>query len=121
MAVEGLFRRSPSSVLLKQVREAYDRGNPVTLSEYGPHLAAVLLKLYLRSLPEPLFTHNLYPLIRKISDQSSANILFIRNVLLPRLSRPVVILLSNICSLLHGYIFLTVFLIIDNYRCFFAF
>ncbi|KAG5440881.1 hypothetical protein PCK2_000036, partial [Pneumocystis canis] len=100
--VEGLFRRSPSSVLLKQVREAYDRGNPVTLSEYGPHLAAVLLKLYLRSLPEPLFTHNLYPVLRKISHQSSsANILFIRNSLLPRLSTPAVMLLSSVCSLLH--------------------
>ncbi|KAG5513779.1 hypothetical protein PMAC_000817 [Pneumocystis sp. 'macacae'] len=101
LTVKGLFRRSPSSVLLKQVREAYDRGNPVTLSEYGPHLAAVLLKLYLRSLPDPLFTHNLYPLLRKISDQSSANILFIRDVLLPKLSKPVVMLLSSICSLLH--------------------
>ncbi|KAG5437770.1 hypothetical protein PCANB_000483 [Pneumocystis canis] len=102
LAVEGLFRRSPSSVLLKQVREAYDRGNPVTLSEYGPHLAAVLLKLYLRSLPEPLFTHNLYPLLKKISYQSSSsNILFIRNSLLPKLSTPAVMLLSSICSLLH--------------------
>ncbi|KTW29881.1 hypothetical protein T552_01085 [Pneumocystis carinii B80] len=101
LMVEGLFRRSPSSILLKQVREAYDRGNPVTLSEYGPHLAAVLLKLYLRSLPEPLFTHNLYPLLRKISDRSSKNVLFIRNTLLPKLSTPSVILLANICLLLH--------------------
>ncbi|KAG4306255.1 hypothetical protein PORY_000243 [Pneumocystis oryctolagi] len=102
LTVEGLFRRSPSSTLLKQVREAYDRGNPVTLSEYGPHLAAVLLKLYLRSLPEPLFTHNLYPLLRKISHQSSStNISFIRNTLLPKLSTPAIMLLSSICLLLH--------------------
>ncbi|QSL65026.1 hypothetical protein MERGE_002330 [Pneumocystis wakefieldiae] len=102
LMVEGLFRRSPSSILLKQVREAYDRGNPVTLSQYGPHLSAVLLKLYLRSLPEPLFTHNLYPLLRKISHQSSSkNILFIRNTLLPKLSTPSVILLANVCLLLH--------------------
>lgn len=29
MTEEGLFRRSPNSVLLRQVQEAYDRGMPL--------------------------------------------------------------------------------------------
>ena len=32
------------------------------LRQKSPHLAASLLKLYLRELPEPLFTTHLYPL-----------------------------------------------------------
>ncbi|OBZ68840.1 hypothetical protein A0H81_11269 [Grifola frondosa] len=35
---EGLFRRSPSSVLLKQAAQAYDRGHVVSLTTFGdPH------------------------------------------------------------------------------------
>ncbi|KAG6805071.1 hypothetical protein H0H93_005674, partial [Arthromyces matolae] len=42
---EGIFRRSPSSVMLKAAQDAYDRGNVVSLKTFGdPHLAAVLLK-----------------------------------------------------------------------------
>ncbi|KAG0206781.1 hypothetical protein BGX28_001854 [Mortierella sp. GBA30] len=63
--VEGLFRRSPSSVMLKQVRAAYDRGNPVNLSEYDIHISAVLLKLFLRELPDPIFPANIYDLLQQ--------------------------------------------------------
>ncbi|KAF9941229.1 hypothetical protein BGZ65_004474 [Modicella reniformis] len=38
--VEGLFRRSPSSAMLKQVRAAYDRGSPVNLAEFDIHISA---------------------------------------------------------------------------------
>lgn len=65
MADEGLFRRSPSSATLRQVKEAYDRGQVVSLDSFDdPHLAAVLLKKYIRDLPEPLFPESLYPVIQ---------------------------------------------------------
>ncbi|KAI0754804.1 Rho GTPase activation protein [Daedaleopsis nitida] len=104
---EGLFRRSPNSVLLKQVVQAYDRGHVVSLENFGdPHLAAVLLKKYLHDLPEPIFPEKLYPLIRKCpmptddpNDMSS--VLYIRETLLAELPPCVYILLSNILHLLH--------------------
>ncbi|CAE6442332.1 unnamed protein product [Rhizoctonia solani] len=66
LEVEGLFRRSPNVGLLRSVREAYDRGNQVTLSQYhDPHIAAVLIKKILRDLPEPIFSGSLYPIIAR--------------------------------------------------------
>ncbi|QRV77927.1 Rho GTPase-activating protein 1 [Ceratobasidium sp. AG-Ba] len=66
LEVEGLFRRSPNGAILRSVREAYDRGNQVTLSQYAdPHIAAVLIKKFLRDLPEPIFSGELYPVIAR--------------------------------------------------------
>ena len=63
--VEGIFRRSPSSALLKTAQESYDRGHPVSLEQYrDPHIPAVLLKVFLRSLPRPIFPVSMYGLIR---------------------------------------------------------
>ncbi|BFZ61738.1 hypothetical protein YB2330_002813 [Saitoella coloradoensis] len=101
--VEGIFRRSPSSAVLKQVKSAYDRDQNISLSDYDPFLAASLLKLYLRSLPEPIIPADLYPALKKvepITDYSEL-VYFIRHTLLPNLGTPAVVLLSEICSLLH--------------------
>lgn len=104
---EGLFRRSPSSSLLKQVQEAYDRGQIVSLSTFNdPHLAAVLLKKYLRDLPDPVFSETLYPVIRQCPMPSEdptdmSTIIYIRDILLPQLKPCVYILLSHILQLLH--------------------
>ena len=99
---EGLFRRSPNSATLRQVKEAYDRGQVVSLDSFDdPHLAAVLLKMYLRDLPEALFPEPLYPVIQQCpvptedpSDWSA--VLYIRESLFPALPRCNYILLSYI-------------------------
>ncbi|KAI0297651.1 hypothetical protein BC826DRAFT_1090815 [Russula brevipes] len=92
---EGLFRRSPNSSTLKQVKEAYDRGQVVSLDNFDdPHLAAVLLKKYLRDLPEPLFPNLYTP-----CDWSA--VLYIRETLLPALPRCNYILLSYTLHLIH--------------------
>ncbi|KAJ7037499.1 hypothetical protein C8F04DRAFT_413549 [Mycena alexandri] len=116
MSEEGLFRRSPSSVLLKAAQDAYDRGNVVSLDTFGdPHLAAVLLKKYLRDLPEPIIPENLYPVVRRCPMPSSsadttdpanverdlASIAYVRDVLLPQLPLCVYILLSHVLHLMH--------------------
>jgi hypothetical protein len=45
---------------------ALDVGNQVTLAQYyDPHIAAVLIKKFLRDLPEPIFSGALYPVIAK--------------------------------------------------------
>ncbi|KAL0572461.1 hypothetical protein V5O48_009501 [Marasmius crinis-equi] len=110
---EGIFRRSPSSAMLRSVMEAYDRGNVVSLDTFNdPHLAAVLLKKYLRDLPEPIFPENLYPVIRRcppplkenspIEDPNEGDpVAYVREVLLKELKPCVYILLSVVLQILH--------------------
>lgn len=60
LSVEGLFRIPPSAVLLDILREAVDRRQSFRWDEWGPHTAAALIKLYYRSLPEPIFPSEHY-------------------------------------------------------------
>ena len=78
------------------------KGHVVSLETFGdPHLAAVLLKKYLRDLPDPLFHEDIYGIIRKCpmptndpSDMSSIS--YIRDTLLPELPHCSYILLNHI-------------------------
>ena len=106
MQEEGLFRRSPSSALLRAAQEAYDRGNVVSLESFAdPHLAAVLLKKYLRDLPDPIFPERTYGVIKRCplpsaaagdDDLEQAIIVYIREILLPDLVPCALILLSQV-------------------------
>jgi hypothetical protein len=63
---QGLFRRSPSTTILRQLEGAYDRGQRVDIANYGdPHLAAVLIKKFFRMLPHSIFSKDMYNVIRK--------------------------------------------------------
>ncbi|CBQ69088.1 related to Rho-GTPase-activating protein 1 [Sporisorium reilianum SRZ2] len=118
--VEGIFRRSPSSALLKAAQESYDRGHPVSLEQYrDPHMPAVLLKLFLRSLPRPIFPAGMYALIRACpppppplaspdvdaqhaSTHARDTIDYLRTRLLPAIEPPCSgILLSYVLAMLH--------------------
>ncbi|KZT53923.1 RhoGAP-domain-containing protein [Calocera cornea HHB12733] len=105
--IEGLFRRSPNSVLLRQAQDAYNRGHPVTLSSFGdPHLAAVLFKIFFHELPEPLFPESTYNIIRRCPPASSdpndtAAINYIRDEILPALSENGSYVLAYALHLLH--------------------
>ncbi|XP_067902049.1 rho GTPase-activating protein 1 [Heterodontus francisci] len=58
---EGIFRRSANMYLVKEVLDKYNNGVAVDFEMYKDvHLAAVMLKTFLRELPEPLLTYNLY-------------------------------------------------------------
>ncbi|CAI9575347.1 unnamed protein product [Staurois parvus] len=58
---EGIFRRSASTQVVREIQQEYNRGNPVSFQQYNDvHLTAVILKTFLRELPEPLLTFNLY-------------------------------------------------------------
>ncbi|KZO96526.1 RhoGAP-domain-containing protein [Calocera viscosa TUFC12733] len=105
--IEGLFRRSPNSVMLRQAQDAYDRGNPVTLSSFGdPHLAAVLFKIFFHELPEPLFPESSYSIIRRCPPASAdpndtAAINYIRDEILPALSENGSYVLAYALHLMH--------------------
>ncbi|KAH8863023.1 Rho GTPase-activating protein [Schistosoma japonicum] len=61
LTTEGIFRRSVSLKQLRDVQNLYNSGETVDLRDYdNPHLAAVLLKSFLRELTEPLLTFELY-------------------------------------------------------------
>ncbi|NXY46433.1 RHG01 protein, partial [Ceuthmochares aereus] len=58
---EGIFRRSANIQVVKDIQQKYNMGVPVDFQEYEEiHLPAVILKTFLRELPEPLLTFDLY-------------------------------------------------------------
>ncbi|XP_035207845.1 rho GTPase-activating protein 44-like [Stegodyphus dumicola] len=61
MEEEGLFRIGGSMIKIKKMKSAFDAGFQHLIEEdRDPHNVAGVLKLYLRSLPEPLLTFELY-------------------------------------------------------------
>eukprot|EP00211_Chloroparvula_japonica_P004473 CAMPEP_0119145922 /NCGR_PEP_ID=MMETSP1310-20130426/38163_1 /TAXON_ID=464262 /ORGANISM="Genus nov. species nov., Strain RCC2339" /LENGTH=615 /DNA_ID=CAMNT_0007137771 /DNA_START=3 /DNA_END=1850 /DNA_ORIENTATION=- len=63
LSLEGIFRISPSQGEMESVRCAYDRGEKVDIAvvvNNNPHIAAGLLKKFVRALPEPLCTFDLF-------------------------------------------------------------
>ncbi|KAG8196175.1 hypothetical protein JTE90_007904 [Oedothorax gibbosus] len=58
---EGLFRIGGSMIKIKKIKSAFDAGfHHLLEEERDPHNVAGILKLYLRTLPEPLLTYHLY-------------------------------------------------------------
>lgn len=61
MKTEGIFRRSARVQLVKDIQKLYNLGKPVNFGQYGDvHVPAVILKTFLRELPEPLLTFRVY-------------------------------------------------------------
>lgn len=63
MQTEGLFRRSANMKTVKDVQELLNSGEEVDFDEFGDsavHVAAVILKTFLRELEEPLLTFALF-------------------------------------------------------------
>nr|KAF6463931.1 Rho GTPase activating protein 1 [Rousettus aegyptiacus] len=61
LSTEGIFRRSANTQIVREVQQKYNMGLPVDFNQYDLHLPAVILKTFLRELPEPLLTFDLYP------------------------------------------------------------
>lgn len=72
LSVEGLFRVSPNAVLLDILREAVDREQTIKWDEWGPYTAAALVKLYYRSLPEPIFPHEYYGRLISLTNETES-------------------------------------------------
>ncbi|XP_006802720.1 rho GTPase-activating protein 1 [Neolamprologus brichardi] len=72
LEIEGIFRRSANVTLVKEVQLRYNSGATVNFREMEDvHLAAVILKTFLRELPEPLLTYQLYNDIVNFASVSS--------------------------------------------------
>lgn len=69
LETEGIFRRSASAQVVKGVQTLFDEGKPVDFGEYGSvHVAAVILKTFLRELEEPLLTFDLYDEVMRFQE-----------------------------------------------------
>lgn len=64
LETEGIFRRSPNAAVVKEIQRDCNNGGVVSFRN-DPHIAAVLLKTFLRDLEEPLMTFDLYEEISK--------------------------------------------------------
>lgn len=75
----------------------------IDIEDYGGvHTACVLLKMYFRELPEPIFPKEMYDLIKQMGTQKldSDKIRFIKTRIFPVFSTPVYILVKKIFRLL---------------------
>ncbi|NWV22028.1 RHG08 protein, partial [Origma solitaria] len=72
LRVEGLFRRSASIQTIKDVQKLYNQGKSVNFDDYHDiHIPAVILKAFLRELPQPLLTFDCYDHILGITSVES--------------------------------------------------
>lgn len=73
LRTEGLFRRSASVQTVREIQRLYNQGKPVDFDAYGdPHLAAAVLKAFLRELPQPLLTAVAYQQVLGITSVESS-------------------------------------------------
>src|SRR5271170_6319208 len=105
LGVEGLFRISPSQSLLQCAIAAYNRGHPVDLRDYGPHVSASLIKQFMSMLPLPIFPAHIYPTLTKFpSIPEDERTDFIQKNVFGRLDPCVGILLAAVTALLNGFL-----------------
>ncbi|XP_059043212.1 rho GTPase-activating protein 8 isoform X2 [Mustela lutreola] len=102
LRTEGLFRRSASVHTIREIQRLYNQGKPVNFDDYGDiHVPAVILKTFLRELPQPLLTFRAYEQILGITSvESSLRVTRCRQILqsLPEHNRAV---LSYLMGFLH--------------------
>nr|XP_046234457.1 rho GTPase-activating protein 8-like [Scatophagus argus]XP_046234458.1 rho GTPase-activating protein 8-like [Scatophagus argus] len=73
LRTEGIFRRSARVQLIKDVQKLYNLGKPVNFDDYGDvHVPAVILKTFLRELPEPLLTFRVYNQVQELLNVESS-------------------------------------------------
>ncbi|XP_078305458.1 rho GTPase-activating protein 8 isoform X4 [Panthera onca] len=73
LRTEGLFRRSASVHTIREIQRLYNQGKPVNFDDYGDvHIPAVILKTFLRELPQPLLTFTAYEQILGITSVESS-------------------------------------------------
>ncbi|KAJ8097617.1 hypothetical protein POJ06DRAFT_35823 [Lipomyces tetrasporus] len=93
----GIFRISPKLDHLSILREAFDRCQVVDLHDYGPHVIASLLKLFLRLLPTPPLPYSLMDKFPDFTGNAESTIIVANS-----LPRQTIILCSFLVPLLRS-------------------
>lgn len=87
LETEGIFRRSANTQVVKTVQALFDEGKYVNFGAYeNVHVAAVILKTFLRELEEPLLTFDLYDDVMRFQElDQSEKLTQARTLLVERL------------------------------------
>ena len=84
LEVEGIFRRSASAVMLRKVQGQFNEGQRVDFATIGDiHIPAAILKSFLRQLPEPILTYDLYDHIIHVQCKHTITRFLLLIILLP--------------------------------------
>lgn len=68
MSTQGIFRRSANQSKLKEVKVLYNNGETVDFNKFGgAHMAANVMKTFLRDLRAPLMGFSIYPIVMKMT------------------------------------------------------
>ncbi|XP_062511583.1 rho GTPase-activating protein 8-like [Corticium candelabrum] len=74
--IEGIFRRAAGIGTIKEIKQRMNEGQHVDFGSYfDPQIPCVILKTFLRELPEPLLTFDLYEPVMVLQDLSSEDYL----------------------------------------------
>lgn len=68
LETEGIFRRSANALVVKELQAKVDKGENIEFELQDVHIAAVLLKTFLRELSHPLLTYQLFDSIIHFND-----------------------------------------------------
>eukprot|EP00096_Caligus_rogercresseyi_P005523 TRINITY_DN2117_c0_g1_i2.p1 TRINITY_DN2117_c0_g1~~TRINITY_DN2117_c0_g1_i2.p1 ORF type:complete len:496 (+),score=140.44 TRINITY_DN2117_c0_g1_i2:190-1677(+) len=68
LETEGIFRRSANAELVRELQTKINNGEEIVFEKGDVHIAAVILKTFLRELEEPLLTFELFERIIQIQD-----------------------------------------------------
>lgn len=99
---QGIFRKSANARLVRELRDKLDNGEEVTWEHVPVLVTAALLKDFLRSLPDPLLTSNLYPQWKSALDTPNTHHKLLRlKGVLQQLPKPNHTLLSHFLCVLH--------------------
>ncbi|XP_021340413.1 rho GTPase-activating protein 1-like isoform X2 [Mizuhopecten yessoensis] len=100
--VEGIFRRSANARTLKEVQKKFNQGLTVDFCTEGDvHIAAVILKTFLRELQEPLLTFDLYqPIVRLHNQDEGRQMVDVQRMLREELPEDNYIILKYILQFL---------------------
>eukprot|EP01103_Thecamoeba_quadrilineata_P008670 TRINITY_DN18400_c0_g1_i1.p1 TRINITY_DN18400_c0_g1~~TRINITY_DN18400_c0_g1_i1.p1 ORF type:complete len:391 (-),score=56.03 TRINITY_DN18400_c0_g1_i1:123-1295(-) len=103
LETEGLFRQPGNMADVADIKKMYDKWKKVDLTKYKePHTVASLLKLYLRELPEPLLTFEMYnSYLRVFQGSTNKNHLITLKLLIDLLPGPNRELAASLFEFLH--------------------
>jgi Rho GTPase-activating protein 1 len=104
--IEGLFRQSASASEieaakreLKQIKQG--QRSDLDLSRYNPHVAATLLKTFLRELSDPIIPSQYFTNLIEIGELPKTEHVTQLKKLIASLPRTRVTVLSHLCKFLH--------------------
>ena len=110
LETEGIFRKSGNASQIKELMAKINNGERIVFSQGDVHIAAVILKTFLKELEEPLLTFKLYENIISIESVPKDDRLVIIKSILEQLPP------QNYVVLQHLVEFLSLVSILHHFR-----